>query len=128
MGILLHDEAGSSVIKNAPEQRSHSENLGISKLKVMMDSSSPLPYFKHKVPACPKVLHPTPGLLKTDLYHLLNKSKYFSSDQLPESGLGIIESLQLEGTLKGHLVRLPCNEQGRLQLPSGCSEPDPGLP
>ena len=28
----------------------------------------------------------------------------------------IIESFQLEGTLKGHLVQLPCNKQGHLQL------------
>ena len=26
-----------------------------------------------------------------------------------------IESLELEGTFKGHLVQLPCNEQGRVQ-------------
>jgi len=24
----------------------------------------------------------------------------------------IVESLELEGTIKGHLVQLPCNEQG----------------
>lgn len=86
MGILLCEEAGSPVIKNAPEQHSHSENLGISKLRIMIGSSSPLLYFKHKVPVYPKVLHSIPGLLKTDLYDL-NKSEY-SSDQ-PESGLGI---------------------------------------
>ena len=28
----------------------------------------------------------------------------------------IIESLELEGTFKGHLVQLPCNEQGHVQL------------
>ena len=28
----------------------------------------------------------------------------------------IIESLELEGTFKGHLVQLPYNEQGHLQL------------
>ena len=28
----------------------------------------------------------------------------------------VIELYELEGTLKGHLVQLPCNEQGRLQL------------
>jgi len=28
----------------------------------------------------------------------------------------IIQSFQLEGTLKGHLVQLLCNEQGYLQL------------
>ena len=28
----------------------------------------------------------------------------------------IIESLELKGTLKGHLVQPPCNEQGRAQL------------
>mgnify|MGYP001851912454 CR=1 FL=1 len=28
----------------------------------------------------------------------------------------IIESLELEGTFKGHLVQLPCNEQGHAQL------------
>lgn len=28
----------------------------------------------------------------------------------------IIESFELEGILKGHLVQLPCSDQGRLQL------------
>jgi len=28
----------------------------------------------------------------------------------------IIESLELDGTFKGHLVQLPCNEMGRAQL------------
>jgi len=28
----------------------------------------------------------------------------------------IIESFELEGILKGHLLQLPCNEQGHLQL------------
>ena len=28
----------------------------------------------------------------------------------------IIESLELEGTFKDHLVQLPCNEQGHAQL------------
>ncbi len=28
----------------------------------------------------------------------------------------IIESLELEGTFKGHLVQLPCNEKGHVQL------------
>ena len=28
----------------------------------------------------------------------------------------VIESLELEGTFKGHLVQLPCNEQGHAQL------------
>jgi len=27
-----------------------------------------------------------------------------------------IESFELEGTLKGHLVQLPCSEQGHLQV------------
>ena len=27
-----------------------------------------------------------------------------------------MESCELEGTLKGHPVQLPCNEQGHLQL------------
>jgi len=34
-----------------------------------------------------------------------------------------IESLELEGTFKGHLVQLRCNER-----PSGCSEPAPAWP
>jgi len=37
--------------------------------------------------------------------------------RLIESQKGrIIESLELEGTIKGHLVQLPCNEQGHPQL------------
>ena len=32
------------------------------------------------------------------------------------SSFSSIELLELEGTLKGHLVQLPCNEQGHLQL------------
>ena len=32
------------------------------------------------------------------------------------SGSQFTESLELEGTLKGHLVQLPCNEQGHPQL------------
>ena len=27
-----------------------------------------------------------------------------------------MESFEMEGTLKGHLVQFPCNEQGHLQL------------
>ena len=30
-----------------------------------------------------------------------------------------IESFELESTLKGYLVQLPCNEQGHLQLDEG---------
>ena len=37
---------------------------------------------------------------------------------------GIIEWFELEGTFKGHLVQLLCNEQGQLQLIS-CSGPGP---
>jgi len=40
---------------------------------------------------------------------LSNFQIYF--DEKPSFG-GIIESLDLEGTFKGHLVQLPCNEQG----------------
>lgn len=36
--------------------------------------------------------------------------------------LGIIESLELKGTLGGHIVHLLCNEQG-LTARSGSSEP-----
>ena len=35
----------------------------------------------------------------------------------------IIELFKLEGTLKGHLVQLPCNEQGCLQLNQGAQCP-----
>ena len=37
----------------------------------------------------------------------IKKEKYF---------IRIIESFELEWTLKGHLVQLPCKEQGRIQL------------
>ena len=35
----------------------------------------------------------------------------------------IMESFELEGTLKGHLVQLPCNEEGNLQLHQGAQSP-----
>ena len=35
----------------------------------------------------------------------------------------IIESFELEGTLKGHPVQLPCNEQGYPQLNQGAQSP-----
>ena len=35
----------------------------------------------------------------------------------------IVESFELEGTLKGHLVQLPCNEQGHLQLHQSAQRP-----
>ena len=35
----------------------------------------------------------------------------------------IIESLELEGTFKGHLVQLPCNEQGHAQLDQVAQSP-----
>ena len=37
--------------------------------------------------------------------------------------LGIIESFGLEGPLKGHLVQLPCNEQGHLQFHQSAQSP-----
>lgn len=37
----------------------------------------------------------------------------------------IIESFELEGILKGHLVQLPCSEQGASTTRSGCSKPIP---
>jgi len=36
--------------------------------------------------------------------------------QIIYQNLNFIESFELEGTFKGHLVQLPCNEQGHLQL------------
>ena len=36
--------------------------------------------------------------------------------QLCKLNIEIIESLELEGTFKGHLVQLPSNEQGYAQL------------
>ena len=35
----------------------------------------------------------------------------------------IIEWFELEGTLKGHLVQLPCNEQEHLKLHQGAQNP-----
>ena len=35
----------------------------------------------------------------------------------------IIESLELEGTFRGHLVQLPCSEQGHAQLNQGDQGP-----
>jgi len=34
-----------------------------------------------------------------------------------------MERFELEGTLKGHLVQLPCNEQGHLQPHQGAQSP-----
>jgi len=36
--------------------------------------------------------------------------------QIIYQNLNFIESFELEGTFKGHLGQLPCNEQGHLQL------------
>ena len=38
-----------------------------------------------------------------------------------------VESFELEGTIKGHLVQLPCNEQGHLHW-IRCTEPHPTWP
>ena len=35
----------------------------------------------------------------------------------------ITESFELEGILKGHLVPLPCSEQGHLQLDQAAQSP-----
>ena len=40
----------------------------------------------------------------------------------------ILESLELEGTSKGHLVQLPYSEQGHAQLNQVAQGPDPALP
>ena len=37
-------------------------------------------------------------------------------EQVKNCNHRITESFELEGALKGHLVQLPCNQQGRLQL------------
>ena len=36
---------------------------------------------------------------------------------------GITESFELDETLTGHLVQIPCNEQGHLQLEQGAHGP-----
>jgi len=44
------------------------------------------------------------------------------------AGWCIVESFELEGTFKGHLVQLPCREQGHLQLDQVAQSPvQPGL-
>jgi len=35
----------------------------------------------------------------------------------------IVELFELEEIIKGHLVQLPCNEQGHLQLDQGAQSP-----
>ena len=37
---------------------------------------------------------------------------------------GIIESFELEVTLKSHLVQIPCSEEGHLQLDQSSVQPD----
>lgn len=39
----------------------------------------------------------------------------------------IMESRELEGTIKGHLVQLPCNEQGHLQPDKAAQRLDTSL-
>jgi len=36
--------------------------------------------------------------------------------QIIYQNLNFIESFELEGTFKGHLIQLPCSEEGHLQL------------
>jgi len=45
-----------------------------------------------------------------------NTGRDAPEEDLQLSAYRIIESFELEGTLKGHLVRLPCNEQGHLHI------------
>jgi len=40
---------------------------------------------------------------------------------------GIIEPLELEGTLEGHLVQLPCNEQRQLRAGQSPIQPHLGI-
>ena len=42
-----------------------------------------------------------------------SRKQCFTSFYIPDL---FIESFELEGTIKGHLLQLPCNEQGHLQL------------
>lgn len=52
--------------------------------------------------------------------NVLAANKNMSSTGLPE----MIECLELEGTLKGLLVQLPCKEQGCLQVNQVLGAPD----
>jgi len=45
-------------------------------------------------------------------------------DEMCSTPYVLIESFELEGTLKGHLVQIPCTEQGHSQFHQ-CSEPHP---
>ena len=50
---------------------------------------------------------------------MLESQKMSQFTNMTQNSVGssfIIESCGMEGTLKGHVVQLPCNEQGHLQL------------
>ena len=74
-------------------------------------------FLQHQnIPQDSGALRAPSATLPLQAFRVKLSSKPPTQHHLPGTHRRIIESLELEGTFKGHLVQLPCNEQGRAQL------------